>query len=171
MWMKNKLQKLLGVIALAYRFLKNIIFFGNITKYLVSGQFKKTEKTSRIGDLLYNITYKKNMDELVLVINKLKKNYGNLNIINSKLILDYDNGARKTWIITTDDTVYFVRKIDGKIFASVAKKNEFDYQIEYIENDLGKLYVNGITTPITFDTYLSGNTRTFDMYLNKLKEK
>ena len=165
MRLKEKLQQTIGVIKNLFKTIKQRLLFP------LAGSLKKTEKTTRIGNLLYNIAYKKNMDELDLAINKLKNRYGNLNIINSKLILDYDNGARKTWIITTDDTVYFVRKIDNKIFASIAKKNEFDFQIEYIENDLGKLYVNGITTPITFDTYLSGNTRTFDMYLNKLKEK
>ena len=39
-----KLQKLLGVIALAFRYLKNIIFFGNNTKYLVGNKlWRKTD--------------------------------------------------------------------------------------------------------------------------------
>ena len=51
---ETKLQKLLGVIALAFKYLKNIVFFGNITKYLVSGQFKKTEKVAEDINLKYN---------------------------------------------------------------------------------------------------------------------
>ena len=49
--MKNKLQKLLGAIALAYRFLKNNILFGNITKYLVGGKFKKPTNNPDLIDI------------------------------------------------------------------------------------------------------------------------
>lgn len=85
MWMKNKLQKLLGVIALAYRFLKNIIFFGNITKYLVSGQFKKTEKATKreiYGDWYNNHTW----FEMNYFLSKLKRKFmGFIYRISSKI--------------------------------------------------------------------------------------
>ena len=46
-----KLQKLLGVIASAFRYLKNIVFFGNNTKYLVGGKFKKHDNHQDLIDI------------------------------------------------------------------------------------------------------------------------
>ena len=53
--MKNRLQQVLNVIALPFRSLKNIILRATAHSTLVSGQFKKTEKTSRID---YNFNMK-----------------------------------------------------------------------------------------------------------------
>ena len=72
--MKNKLQKLLGVIALAYRFLKNNILFGNTTKYLVGGKFKKpTTHTDLIDINTIDIGNLKTIDDVLDYVNQIGK--------------------------------------------------------------------------------------------------
>ena len=161
--------------------MKNKLKLQNIIKHiktmfynLVSGQFKKSQPdTISINEKngkFDNINNKRFMSEFDEVIKKLKKHYGSFDLITSRLILDYNNGKRKTWIVDTKDKIYFIRKVDGKIFSSFTNKTDFDFQIDYIEENYNKLYVNGITTPITYDTYLSGSTSTFSSYLKNLKE-
>ena len=65
--MKNRLQQVLNAIALPFRSLKNIILRATAHSTLVSGQFRKTEKTTKID---YNF----NMKEYFTLHGKIEEN-------------------------------------------------------------------------------------------------
>ena len=88
--MENKLQKLLSVIALATRFLKNIIFLGNITKYLVGGKFKKPTNNPDLIDInTIDIRNLKTIDDVLDYVNQIgKERFTNVSIIKLKERID-----------------------------------------------------------------------------------
>ena len=106
-----KLQKLLGVIASAFKYLKNIVFFSNNTKYLVGGKFKKHDNHQDLIDInTIDITNLKTIDDVLDYVNKVGKDRFTNESISDLMALVIFNTPKEPNLIGLDERLKFINE-------------------------------------------------------------
>ena len=122
-----KLQKLLGVIASAFKNLKNIVFFGNNTKYPVGGKFKKLDNKQDLIDInTIDITNLKTIDDVLDYVNKVGKE----RFTNESIEKLSDRIKTINWFINNYPNVN-ERHEELYNYCFKQSHNDYDYFIKY----------------------------------------